>query len=513
MPRPAPALALDPTPEQEAALEAFGTGEPLVIEAGAGTGKTTTLSMLARSTRRGGTYLAFNRAAVQDVSGKMPATVDCRTIHSVANRAVRRQPGGSAWLNRLNLDRQPPWELASLLGLKGPIEVKPEATAPTRRLQDTWQAGHVMRALAAFCASADVSPGPQHFPYVDGLDVRGPDGRPGHEMNHALAMELLPALERAWADMADLRAGRLRLTHDVYVKMAQLNAVAIGTRGSYVLVDEAQDTSPVMLDWLGNQPHVQLVYVGDSQQQIYGWRGAVNALAIAAATPGVLRTMLTHSWRFGAATADLANAILTELDADLRIVGRGPDTKHWVTSSGPQPDAVLCRSNAVAIETLMDFQQKGKRVHLVGGGEEAVRFAAAAAELQAGGRTSHPELACFETWEAVQTYVADDPQGSDLALMVKLMDEYGPQIVIDALDGMPAEDAADLIVSTAHKAKGREWPGVRIARDFTVPEKGGAAERRLMYVAATRATHDLDISACEYLSEVQLDTRSGGGWW
>ena len=33
------------------------------------------------------------------------------------------------------------------------------------------------------------------------------------------------------------------------------------------------------------------------------------------------------------------------------------------------------------------------------------------------------------------------------------------------------EDTADLIVSTAHKAKGREWDSVRIANDFKAPQE------------------------------------------
>ena len=39
-----------PTEEQQAALAAFATGDDLVIVAGAGTGKTSTLRMLAGST-------------------------------------------------------------------------------------------------------------------------------------------------------------------------------------------------------------------------------------------------------------------------------------------------------------------------------------------------------------------------------------------------------------------------------------------------------------------------------
>jgi hypothetical protein len=51
-----------PTPEQEAAVAAFRRGDDLVLQAGAGTGKTTTLTMLGNATRWQGRYIAFNKA-------------------------------------------------------------------------------------------------------------------------------------------------------------------------------------------------------------------------------------------------------------------------------------------------------------------------------------------------------------------------------------------------------------------------------------------------------------------
>ncbi|MEU8550574.1 hypothetical protein AB0C81_26935 [Streptomyces roseoverticillatus] len=49
---------LEPTVEQAAAVDAFATGTDLVLQAGAGTGKTSTLQMLAASdTQRRGVYV------------------------------------------------------------------------------------------------------------------------------------------------------------------------------------------------------------------------------------------------------------------------------------------------------------------------------------------------------------------------------------------------------------------------------------------------------------------------
>ena len=117
---------------------------------------------------------------------------------------------------------------------------------------------------------------------------------------------------------------------------------------------------------------------------------------------------------------------------------------------------------------------------------------------QAGEKVSHADLACFDDWAEVRSYVEDDPGGSDLRTMVKMLDDYGPQIVIDALTGLVAEDAADVVISTGHRSKGREWASVRLAGDFQDYEGSPIPpeELRLLYVAATRATHHLDLSGC-----------------
>jgi superfamily I DNA/RNA helicase len=237
------------------------------------------------------------------------------------------------------------------------------------------------------------------------------------------------------------------------------------------------------------QTHAQLVWVGDSQQQIYTFTGAVNALAH---VPADSKAYLTQSFRFGTAIADEANRILGKLEAELRLVGT--DSIRSIVGPVSEPDAILCRTNAAAVREVLTRQKQGQRVALVGGGDEVVRFAKAARELMDDGHTDHPELACFESWGEVQTYVVEDEQGGDLRLMVKLVDDFGVETILAALDRMIPEANADVIVSTAHKSKGREWSSVQLAGDFP-PGTTNREELRLLYVAVTRAKRNLDIEA------------------
>jgi hypothetical protein len=164
------------------------------------------------------------------------------------------------------------------------------------------------------------------------------------------------------------------------------------------------------------------------------------------------------------------------------------------------PDAVLCRTNAGTINQLLAAHEAGTRVHLVGDGREMLSLARAAQRLQNGESAGHPELVAFSSWEQVVDYAEHDPAGSDLAVAARLIDRYGPDDVIRAIEGAVPPAHAELIVSTCHKSKGLEWGKVRIGTDFVEPvdKQTGkplaipAAEAMLAYVAVTRARDVLD---------------------
>ena len=103
------------------------------------------------------------------------------------------------------------------------------------------------------------------------------------------------------------------LGHDGYLKLWALTNPVI--QRDFILLDEAQDTNEVVLDVLKRQQS-QFVCVGDAHQQIYEWRGAVNAMQR-------IRTAnhcyLTMSFRFGEPIAQAANQILRRLGEQRRI--------------------------------------------------------------------------------------------------------------------------------------------------------------------------------------------------
>lgn len=464
-----------PTDEQQTVIDAFQAGATIVVEAGAGCGKSSTLRMASRTRRSAkGIYVAYNRALADEAKRTFPSSVWCKTAHGLAFAPV-----GKRYAHRLNGPRLPAREVARVLKIKDPVKISD--TTPLIAPQQL--ARLVMDTVGRFCNSADPQPEWFHVKRINGLQDA--------EMR-ALRDVVVPLARKAWDDLTDYN-GELKFTHDCYLKIYQLSDPRLSC--DFLLLDEAQDASPVMASIFDRQTDVQRIMVGDASQAIYGWRGAVDAMSKFEADQ---RLTLSQSFRFGPAVAGEANKWLDILDAPIRL--RGFD--RIASAIGPlaNPDAVLCRTNGEAVSQLMVAAQAGRRAALVGGGNDIRRLAEAAETLKEGRGTEHPELFMFRTWAEVQDYAEHDSAGSDLRVFVRLIDSHGPDVVIATVDRLVSEDRADVVVSTAHKAKGREWKKVRIADDFREPKATETDpepevprdDAMLAYVAVTRAQRVLD---------------------
>lgn len=476
------------TAEQQRARDAFVTGRDLAVVAGAGTGKTSTLMLMAAATRRRGLYLAFNRATADDARRRFAPNVQCRTAHSLAYAAVGRE-----YRDRLNSSaRIPGATTARILGIRYPLGVGQTI------IGEVHQARLVMSMVRRFCFSGDPEPMARHMEPVNGLTP---------EETEYVAGRLLSFAYRAWEDIR-APSGRLRFEHDHYMKIWALTKPPLP--GDFVMLDEAQDTNPVLEEVFLAQS-AQRVCVGDPAQQIYAWRAARDVMTGFAGD----HVELTWSFRFGPAIAEVANRWLEHAQSRMRLTGAGPATSRVTTVRNA--DAVLCRGNADVLKEVLGFLDAGTRVAITGGGEALRRIAEAALQLKAGRRTSHPELFLFPDWGSVQEYAENDTAAQDLKTLVSLVDAHGADTIISAVSRLAPEDAAEVVVSTAHKAKGREWASVRIgpgfgpppADDDGTPRRLGPEEARLIYVAVTRAKQRLDVEGLTWADAYEDATKPG----
>lgn len=483
---------MDPNREQRGIIAASKSARRVKAVALAGTGKTSTMVLLGEaSPYRQFLYVAFNKAAQLDAQARFPRNVKCMTSHGMVFGAY-----GKRYSNRLNAPRVPASRAASILGLREErIEYCVSCSSTTEGgthhghavLAETITrnalASLVTRGVDRYCHSADLEPQWWHVPAMKGADDR---------LQMPIRQMAASHVRDAWEDLKS-PGGQLKFTHDCYLKLAQLGQWRPSQMA--IILDEAQDTNPVVADMLLGESAKRLVVVGDPNQAIYEWRGAQDAIDGFGAD---VTCGLTGSYRFGPEIAENANVWLRMLGSEFELKGWKKKESHVVERlpEGAVPNAVLTRSNGGAIVAAMHWLEAGKRVAIVGGGQEIERLARGAMDLQAGRRSEHPDLVAFESWGAVQAYCKEEAEeAGTLVPLVRAIDAHGPAVIMGMTRSLVAEDVADVTVSTAHKAKGRQWPVVQIGMDFPQPKEGSEGlqkeELRLAYVAVTRAEDTL----------------------
>jgi hypothetical protein len=463
------------TAEQKAAAAlSMQKGDLIVIEARAGTGKTATLELIARSNpRMRFLYTAFNKAIVEEAKRRMPGHVVCQTNHSLAFSTM-----GSRYKEKLGESRLV--EVCRIMGWK------PNAG---------WD---ILNLVTRFLQS--------RHPTI--RDIKYKDEVPD---------ELYVNAEKLWARMCNTEDFAIKMPHDGYLKLWTLTTPLL--RGfDVILADEAQDLNPAMLGVVLAQlknKTAAVILVGDSGQGIYRWRGAVNAM-LWCSKIAKDRLALTESFRFGPLIAARASRILSMLpDTDARLVGKG---------SGAPGDssAFLSRTNANLLAAAADTSGP---IHFAGTDVYRKFDPMTKYRLQEALDTLHlyngdrgavitPRIKKFESYADLKDYAfhEDKKTGTlkmldpELAALVYLVEKYLndlPYMVEDIRRRSTGPGAAIPTFSTGHSAKGLEWHTVELAPDF-IPvhdpldllawTKGMEPEAiqeeiRLLYVAITRAKH------------------------
>ena len=281
------------TNEQQNILNIVKNGEKLLkIVAFAGTGKTTLLYEIAKQTFGKKLYLAFNKAIANEAFEKFKGTNTwVKTTHSLAYNYVIHRYGYTLKQNYSTM------EITQIYDV------------------DYSTAYNAKIIFENFCNSAS-----------SGLSDEN----------------ITPEKTLAKRIFEDMLNKKLDVTHSFYLKKFQLDLISQNiTFNEYdmILLDEAQDTNDVTLSIFYNLPAKQKIIVGDRHQQIYSFRGSINAINKIKAKIA----FLTHSFRFDEKVAFKATnflQIFKNEKANLKGLG-----KHKKITT----KAIISRTNAELI--------------------------------------------------------------------------------------------------------------------------------------------------------------------
>jgi len=483
--------AMHPTEEQQAVIDYFRahSNEHLKVTAFAGTGKTSTLIQLAKAIPGRGLYIAFNK--------QIATEAETRFRNEGINNVVAKTSHSLAYV-AMGIFNEPK---RSLCSGRFPYDACKQALRGYPDLAKDFRSGrYVAETLANFCQSDDFKISAKHYPEGAPKDHRA---------------TLVQATANLWNAMTDPDNVDVPILHDAYLKQWHLSGGGLPVRCDYIMFDEAQDANAVTLAIIAAQ-RKSVIYIGDAHQQIYAFRGAVNAMR----SIDAVEFSLTQSFRFGASIADTANVILAAKPAglvpDLKVRGN-PNKRssvHYITSDFEHNGkwTFLSRTNARIFSEAMALDSK-KRIHVVGGIEEFCNSVMTARALMR--KEAAPYNACkvigrFPTWAQLEAY-AEATEDPEVLGIVRLLQKRGAARVADDIERykyMHVDDPnrADIVFSTAHKAKGLEWENVKLLNDFVVPSdvdgskwyamsrEEREAELNLLYVAATRAKDILFIN-------------------
>jgi len=486
--------AIKLTKEQEAIIRSKGD---IKINAVAGSGKTTTIIEYARTRPSGSRilYLAFNRTVKLEAERKFAAqgltNVKVETAHSLAYKKVVFQNE-----YRVRSQGYKTHEIADLLRLKGTGEKHTEYIL----------ANHINKFAAYFCNSDKGKV--QDLNYLHTVtDETAQDFVQTHyaQIEHGTRL-LLGKMDR----------GDIEITHDFYLKKFQLQRPVLPY--DYILFDEGQDASAAMLDIFLKQKATKVI-VGDTHQQIYSWRYAINSLEKTSFKSFDLST----SFRFNQDIADLAVKVLNwkrlfQERPPVSIKGHGHHSERKVR-------AIIARTNLGLLLKAIDYITTHKQVkHLYFEGNiHSYTYADEGTSLydvlslHNGHHDSIRDklVRSMNSLDELEEYI-EKTEDVQLGMMVEIVKEYGSSIhgIIKSLKekhtGDEEKAKAEVIFSTVHRCKGMEYDTIELVNDFVTEaklerltkenqrlEEGMLSkwyeEINLLYVAITRTRSTIKI--------------------
>lgn len=460
---------MDPTEEQHHILSLATTSEAnLLINALAGTGKTSTLELIERAVdTRPILYLCFNKKIADEASRRMLSTTTVRTFNSLGHRIWAKSCGRNLSLDpkksqtilRSLIDELPRkdqgplwdsfWEVVHGVALAKAVGYVPEGKYPNaKRLTTT----------SAFHASLDETPDDLTADLIDAVLTR--------------------SIQAAYA-------GNIDYNDQVYMP-ALFGGVF--PRFPLVKVDEVQDLNPVNHALLDRLVKHRLIAVGDPWQSIYRFRGAMQS-GMATLGSRFTCTPLDLSVSFRCPQAIVENARWRVPHFKWIKEGGYVETlaqlsPHDITDGG----TFLCRNNAPLFKTAMLLLASGRSVS-VAGSDIGPKLIALLRKMGDESANRETVMSAIDTW-LEERLARGSTTAQDLADCMRVFASHGSTLgqAISYAEHLFAQRGT-IRLMTGHKAKGLEFDTVYHLDPWLCRED--EQDLNLRYVIDTRSKDKL----------------------
>ena len=501
---------MQPTDEQALICEAVATSaNHVMIDALAGTGKTSTLAMAAQRVRGFGLALAFNKKNAEDLRAKLPPSFESKTMNSLGYGAMRRAlPQVKSW----KVDGRKTWSLLTEANKAAGRKPKGDHNS---NVVDLVRAAQLcgLRPGSASGLTADTPDEWQAL--ADNLWLDEREAPQVIEQARSLLIESNQQVERGFVSFDD--QVYWPLVHDAKFDRAEM-----------VFGDEAQDWNLLQHELVARVARGRIVAAGDPRQSIYAFRGA-RTDSMAALRAGFTQRQwtelgLTMTWRCPKAVVQrqlwhVPHYRAAEGAPEGRVQSLGAVGKPWgisdlldLRANSMSSVAVLCRNNAPLFR--MAFSLLRQRVSVVMQGTDLCKQL-----LQISKKVEPQDGASTEVfarkldeWVSKERARAKDNDSrlegiEDRAECLRAVAEATQTTgeLRQQLEALFTRTTGTILLSTIHRAKGLEWDVVLLLDSWRMPSKqalkaGGEAlqqEYNLQYVAETRTKQTLALADLE----------------
>jgi DNA helicase II / ATP-dependent DNA helicase PcrA len=451
-----------PTDEQAEIIALADDPSNLQIIAYAGCGKTSTLEMFDRTMLPGPRLcLAFNKRIAEEVAKRLSPTTECRTFNSLGHRI---------------------WAAA----------VSPKLVLDPKKTQNTFKeiVGALSKAdrdaaweeYGEICNAVNLAKGMGYIPAgATGWSKRllGPEdffSSLEDQLSHH-AIEIANSI----LDTSIVAAYRGLIDFNDQLYMPALFGGSF-PRFPCVLVDEAQDLSPINHEMLRKLRPPRLVAVGDPFQSIYQFRGAMqDGMAIQRSAFSMQTQRLSVSFR--CPSEIVANARWRAPGfRSLVDGGTVSSLKELALESIGDGSAIICRNNAPLFALASHLLAAGRSCR-VAGSDVGPKLISLLRRLGDDSLDRSAVLSSIDNWERKK---GDSSTASDLAACMRIFANLG-QTLKDAIayaEHVLRQDGR-VLLTTGHKAKGLEWETVYHLDPWLIGKS--EQELNLRYVIQTRA--------------------------